>query len=512
MDSIRPETNPDGSFKQIFNINDWKKKRDGYVTYSDLEFYASLASSNKFRGTLNTFQSIGFTSTLNNIDTSTFNYLANVNADIQQQFTDVYDYTIDQLALKRDLSNLDFDSINNVSRTQISYLENLSSDVQTSIDTINQVKRDLTDNIFDGELIIKSGDYGLSFIPAYNTSTAKTDNNAFSFTGLSNLYFNNTINASYVNSSTGAVLGSSTHLTRIRKNLNVDNVIRVGYNDATNVSGTQSNNAKVDINGSIYVKDNILVNGTNLLTYIDAQDQAIQSQITNIYNSQNFTELQDSVDDLILSKANISYVDAQIANVYNTSEQILQTIHDIQTELENDNSTEVSMLNSIGQKLNSSDYNVDKANFTTSINNINTTLTNYTHESDTNSTKINSDLSIDDKLIVNSINSNNILVDKLFVREIITPTPTSNTVLAYIFSNNRTYPIIQKYGSFNLFHNINFSNMEITLYAKFQFILYDSNNRVIDTIKNNSDDFIYCQALTVPPNTTPFKFVLKKII
>jgi hypothetical protein len=57
---------------------------------------------------------------------------------------------------------LDFDYINNVSREQISYLDNLSSDVQESIDTINQVKRGLTDNIFNGDVQIKSGSYGLT--------------------------------------------------------------------------------------------------------------------------------------------------------------------------------------------------------------------------------------------------------------------------------------------------------------------------------------------------------------
>jgi hypothetical protein len=108
METIRPETNPDGSFKQIFNINDWKKKKDGFVTYSDLDNYANLRSGNIFRGALNVFQSIGFINSINNVDSTTFNYLKNVNADIQQQFTDVYDYTIDQLAIKRESNQLGF--------------------------------------------------------------------------------------------------------------------------------------------------------------------------------------------------------------------------------------------------------------------------------------------------------------------------------------------------------------------------------------------------------------------
>jgi hypothetical protein len=215
---------------------------------------------------------------------------------------------------------------------------------------------------------------------------------------------------------------------------------------------------------------------------------------------------------LLLSKADVTYVDEQISNVYNTSAEILQTIQDIQTELANDNTTEVSMLNSIGQKLNTADYLIDKVNFTTSNNNINSKLVNYTNESDTNTTKITSDLSIDDKLIVNSINTSNIIVNKLFVREIVSTKQSDNVVLAYIYSNNRTYPIIKKSGYFSAFNNINLSVMELTLYAGYQFIFYDNNNRVISNISNNTDDFIYYQALTVPQNTIPFKFVIKKII
>jgi hypothetical protein len=61
METIRPETNPDGSFKQIFNITDWKKKKEGYVTYSDLDDYAKLCSGNTFKGALNVFQSLTLT-------------------------------------------------------------------------------------------------------------------------------------------------------------------------------------------------------------------------------------------------------------------------------------------------------------------------------------------------------------------------------------------------------------------------------------------------------------------
>lgn len=432
----QPTMTPSNEYKKIFNINDFKRGKTGYVTFDDLSDYASLRTGNVFMGAMNVFQSIGFINNINNISAPTFNYLKNVSSDIQMQIDDIYEYTIEQLALKRDLTNLNFDSINNVSREQISYLETISSNVQAQIDT----KRNLTNNLFYGDVSMmdSSGSYGYIFKPSWNNSTSKVDNTSVTLTGYNNVYMPSTLTSSYIQTASGGVLGSSSHLTRIRKNLNVGNCVRLGYNDATNVTGL-SNNSNLDVKGSVNITQSLYLGGINLKTYIDAQDDALRNQIialptaTDITNLQtDITDLQTQITTLDTNKANISYVDTAVANIYNTSADILQTIQDIQTELANDNATEVVLFSQIATKVNITDYNADKTtmnstintnatNTTASINNINNKINNYVNETDTNTTRIDTDLSVNDKLIVNGVNCNEIIVNKITVKEIITP-------------------------------------------------------------------------------------------
>lgn len=184
--SIQPIKTPSNEYKKIFNINDWKRNNTGYVTFADLEDYANLYAGNTFKGAMNVFQSIGFLNNINNISYTTFNYLKNVSSDIQTQIDDNYEYTIGQLLLKRDLTNLDFNSINDISRQQLTYLSTITSYVQAQIDT----KRNLTDNIFYGDVQMKNtdGTYGYIFKPSWNNSTSKVDNASITLTGYNNVY------------------------------------------------------------------------------------------------------------------------------------------------------------------------------------------------------------------------------------------------------------------------------------------------------------------------------------
>jgi hypothetical protein len=446
------------------------------------------------------------------------------------QIDDNYEYTIEQLLLKRDLTNLDLNSINDISRQQLTYLSTITSDVQAQIDT----KRNLTENIFYGDVQMKNtdGTYGCIFKPSWNNSTSKVDNACITLTGYNNVYMPSILASSYILTASGAQLRSSIHLTRIRKNLNVDNCLRLGYNDATNVTGL-SNNSNLDVKGSVNITQYLYLGGINLKTYIDAQDDAIRAEIENLPTSTDITNLETDITDLQTqittletNKATISYVDSAVANVYNTSADILQTIQDIQTELANDDATEVVLFNQIATKVNITDYNADKTamtstinSSTTSINNnittINNKIANYVNETDTNTTKINSDLSINDKLIVILIICNEIIVIKIILKDIVTPIGTltlTNTILVYLYFNNRVYPIMKKKGLFSELATIqsNF-NYEGTVLPKTEFSIYDGNNRIISKIRNESDDIVYYQPLTIPIEITPHRFVIKNI-
>jgi len=54
-----------------------------------------------------------------------------------------------------------------------------------------------------------------------------------------------------------AILGNGNDQIRCRKNLNVDSVARVGYNDATNLAGLSANGANLDVLGNIYTTTNV---------------------------------------------------------------------------------------------------------------------------------------------------------------------------------------------------------------------------------------------------------------
>ena len=113
-------------------------------------------------------------------------------------------------------------------------------------------------------------------------------------------------------------------------------------------------------------------------------------------------------------------------------------------------------------------------------------------------------------MIVNGINANELRVNKLYVQEIVTPTNNDSNVLAYIYINNRTYPIIKRTGFFYHFNAPTFTSCDITLYPHSNFIVYDNNNRVITKVTNPTDDFVYNQVMDFSI-IQPYKFIIKNV-
>ena len=98
------------------------------------------------------------------------------------------------------------------------------------------------------------------------------------------------------------------------------------------------------------------------------------------------------------------------------------------------------------------------------------------------------------------------------MKEIITPKQDNKTILVYLYFNDRVYPIIKKSGLFSELATIQNNYIyEGTVYGRTEFAIYDGNNRVICKIRNETDDFVYYQPLTIPTGITPHKFVIKNI-
>jgi hypothetical protein len=90
MISTIPQLDNNGNLKSVFNTGDFIFSDSfEYVTKAELKDYANLNEVNPFIST-NFFNNITFSGTLNNINSTVFNYLSTVNSSIQNQFDDIY--------------------------------------------------------------------------------------------------------------------------------------------------------------------------------------------------------------------------------------------------------------------------------------------------------------------------------------------------------------------------------------------------------------------------------------
>ena len=125
-------------------------------------------------------------------------------------------------------------------------------------------------------------------------------------------FFNGNLMCNTFSSVNGCTLGNGNDMSRVRRNLNIDNVLRIAYNDAIDVGASLSNNAVLDISGNIYVKGTI-------------------NSIAGLYATQ-------------------SYVNAQVASIVNSSPVTLDTLSELANALGNDPNFATTMTTLIGTK------------------------------------------------------------------------------------------------------------------------------------------------------------------
>ena len=155
MHNFLPELTTDGTVKPNFNPDDFNHQ-NASVTYADLADYAYLYGLNNFFGS-NSFLDI-FVTSINNIASSTLNYIQNLRSDAQTQ--------IDSKASLSDnntfsgtntFSNNIIANSTTITPTTLSYISTLSSNAQSQLNnrvtlssnqTISGVKT-FTNNIID---------------------------------------------------------------------------------------------------------------------------------------------------------------------------------------------------------------------------------------------------------------------------------------------------------------------------------------------------------------------------
>jgi hypothetical protein len=141
--------------------------------------------------------------------------------------------------------------------------------------------------------------------------------------------------------------------------------------------------------------------------------------------------------------------------------------------------------------------------------NIITELTNITYEKKTNTTYIYEntffyDTAINNNLVVPNINVNNITNLSLATDSVNTKTLTLNNTpfidtSVYLYINNLTFPII-KSTPIQSFNVSQINSMAITIKPNYRADVVDTNNVILYSITNTTDNYIYNQTIQYNSN------------
>lgn len=121
--------------------------------------------------------------------------------------------------------------------------------------------------------------------PGFNNTTLSNNFITYDSSPISgNHYFNGNLTCNTFSAINSCTLGNGNDMSRVRRNLNIDNVLRIGYNDAVDIGALLSNNASLDISGNIYLRGTI-----NSLAGLYATQSYVNAQVASIVNSSPVT-------------------------------------------------------------------------------------------------------------------------------------------------------------------------------------------------------------------------------
>jgi hypothetical protein len=135
LNNYLPTLNTDGEVKPVFNIDDFDRQ-NASVSYADLQDYAYLYGSNNFLGS-NSFLEI-FVTSINNIATTTLDYIKNLRSDAQAQIDTKTTLTEVQsnnntFTGTTTFSNNIIANSTTITPTTLSYISSLSSNAQSQL-------------------------------------------------------------------------------------------------------------------------------------------------------------------------------------------------------------------------------------------------------------------------------------------------------------------------------------------------------------------------------------------
>lgn len=540
MQSYLPRLTPQNEIKPVFNPVDFEWIY-GYATYADLLRYANIYSSNVFYSP-NSFTTIYFNENINGISPEVFDYLKNVNMDIQQQFSN--DRTR-LSALETKTTNQSFNSgnnrtifsgtltaptflLNNVNlNTRISAIETNVSSLNTKTTAQSYNSTNTTTN-FSGSLSAST-----IILNGTNLNTRLTTNET-----------NTTNNTTEINSlKTRMTSTESNVLTNTNDITNIKPRLSTVENTLTTLETTIINNIENDLNTRAYDNTVVHISGDEIINGVKT---FIQTPYIGLFQTATKNDITIAINQLIGSAGSaydtLGEIQTILQNNGSSIETILSSMVNISgiqtitgaktfTSLINGSSLNISGNSTLGTN-NSNSLLVKSTStfqspiiFTTTLNNINTTtfsflsgvssniqtqfnnittrLTNYIYYSDTNTQKITSKTAIEDTLTTNVITNNNIINDTITSNSIFVDKIVCNKIrcinlsdslpipLVYITNQGIQYPIM-KSDSFSNLTGINFTQpLYITIAPNYQFVLYDENNLALGRVFNNTNNYVY---------------------
>lgn len=543
MNSYLPLLDPEGNVKPIFNPLDFEWIY-GYATYADLLKYANVYASNVFLSP-NSFTTISFNEGINGITPTVFNYLSNVNMDIQQQFTNDRTRltTLETKTTKQTYSN-NITTFSGTLSTPVLILNNANLNTRiTSIETDVSTLKTKTTNIsytstnttttIAGTLstpIIKLNGTDLNTritTDETNITNAQTDINGLK-TRMTTAETNITTNTNDINNIKPRLTTAESNITALQTTVNTIN--------------STSLNAKANDNSVVHLTGNETISGIKTFSEVPmigvnniATTNDITTTINNLIGSAGtaYDTLGEIQKILVADGNSINTITSSMVNLTGT-----QTISGIKTF---SNLITGSSLNIIGNTtlgsnntktltINSTTNISSPITFTSTLNNISTTtfnylsgvssniqtqfntlttrLTNYNYDSSTSTQTISSRTAIQDTLTTNIITNNTLYNDSITTNNILASTITCKSFkcinlsdslpipIVYITNQGIQYPIM-KSGLISNLTGINLTQpLYITIAPNYQIVFFTDSKLSLVRLYNPTDDFLYNVGIT----------------
>lgn len=287
-------------FKNKFNSTD-NEYLGSYITYYDMLDYAKTTSYNNFLYP-NSFSTILFSNSINNITPTQLNYLVNVKSDIQTQI---------------DLSNASITSNTNSIQSNLTKINSLTTQVQTNTTNINTLSPQVQTNTTNINTLTTQVQTNTTNINLKATDSGVVHNTMDeTINGVKNFTSNPTINLIQI-----ATIDWVN--TQINNLINSSNTALQTLNQIASILSSNTNEISTIVSNMMTPSGNYTITG--LYTFVN----------TTIFNTLQATNITFSGSLNSIPSSKISYLSDLTSSVQQQLNNLLTNINTIQSYFQN---------------------------------------------------------------------------------------------------------------------------------------------------------------------------------